>query len=62
MKLGFYLSPCGHHIVEVVTYRENVHTGEFLVINFKDSNIEASGGNICHDYTILMSCWEFLGL
>jgi hypothetical protein len=61
MKHGFYISPCGHHIVQVTAYRSNVHTGEYLILDFKDNHIEAQGGNIAWNYSILMSCWEYLG-
>ena len=61
MKHGFYVSPCGYHIVQVTAYRSNVHTGELLILDFKDNHLEAQGGNIAWNYSILMSCWEYLG-
>ena len=55
MKHGFYLSPCGYHIVQVTSYRSNVHTGEFLILDFADNHIEAQGGNIAWNYSTFLS-------
>ena len=62
MKKGFYLSPCGRHVLQVSESRYNVHTGHFIVIDMDDdSHCEFSGFMVQNNLEVFLSCWEYLG-
>jgi hypothetical protein len=58
MKSGFYLSPCGGHIVEIIR-RQNFFDIDFVIeICIKDNeciNIFES------QLKVLLCCWTYLG-
>lgn len=61
MREGFYVSPCGEHIIEIVESRYNCHIGWFIVVNLpNDHYMEHTGDNSAYNLQILLSCWEFL--
>jgi hypothetical protein len=61
VKEGFYLSPCGQHIIEISGVSSNVHCGERMIIDFNGSHVYVEGHAVSENYSILLSCWVYLG-
>jgi hypothetical protein len=59
MKSGFYLSPCGEHIIEARKDRTlpNVYDVFGRPDGFDDFMFDCYEG----DLSILLSCWHYLG-
>jgi hypothetical protein len=61
MKSGFYLSPCGKHIIEVTKDPINPVFGLYDVCGRPDGFDDFMFDCFVGDLSIILSCWHYLG-